>query len=98
MDPESTPAADGPALSDSTPPVRDGPSGPPPTQSPAPARRPRRRTLIAAAAGIALVAVATIGLSVTRPWAGHPACAATVADAHPDWSVARRWDEALLDA
>ena len=42
--------------------------------APAPARRPRRRTLIAAVAGIALVAVATIGLSVTRPWAAQPAC------------------------
>ncbi|HEX6061418.1 MAG TPA: hypothetical protein VF001_05065, partial [Candidatus Limnocylindria bacterium] len=35
-------------------------------------------------------------LAVTRPWDRTPACP-PIAD-HPDWSVARRWDEALLDA
>ena len=33
--------------------------------------------------------------AVTRPWATRPS--ARAAD-HPEWSVARRWDEALLDA
>ena len=32
----------------------------------------------------------------TRPWVSEPSCP-PVAD-NPDWSVARRWDEALLDA
>ncbi len=45
---------------------------------------------------VALVAVAVIGLAVARPWVQQPACA-PVAE-HPEWSVARRWDEALLDA
>ena len=35
-------------------------------------------------------------LAVTRPWQGTPACA--VVPDHPEWSVARRWNEALLDA
>jgi hypothetical protein len=35
-------------------------------------------------------------LLVARPWTTTPACPA-VAD-HPEWSVARRWDESLLNA
>ena len=57
--------------------------------------RPRRR--LAAAAVLAAAVVLVSGtLIVTHPWSGGPSCAA-VAE-HPDWSVARRWDEALLDA
>jgi hypothetical protein len=49
---------------------------------------------------IAGVAVAgAIGVAaVVRPWESKPACAATAATGHPEWTVARRWDEALLDA
>jgi hypothetical protein len=47
---------------------------------------------------IAVVGVAVVGLGVTRPWVQTPVCAATAAAEHPEWSVARRWDEALLDA
>ena len=50
------------------------------------------------ALGLGLVLVVAIGsvLAATRPWDRTPACP-PIAD-HPDWSVARRWDEALLDA
>jgi len=52
------------------------------------------------AAGLALVAVVgvTTFAVLTRPWETRPACAATAETEHPEWSVARRWDEALLDA
>jgi hypothetical protein len=49
--------------------------------------------IIAALAGIALVVA---GLIVVRPWVQAPTCPAP--KDHPEWSVARRWDEALLDA
>jgi hypothetical protein len=50
------------------------------------------------ALGIGLVLVVAIGsvLAATRPWDRTPACP-PIAD-HPEWSAARRWDEALLDA
>ena len=48
------------------------------------------------ALGLALVLVVGALLGATRPWERAPACP-PFAD-HPDWSVARRWDEALLDA
>jgi hypothetical protein len=56
-----------------------------------------RRVRIAAA----IVTIATIVGAVTfaaawRPWETRPSCP-PVAN-HPEWSVARRWDEALLDA
>ena len=53
-----------------------------------------RRTVV----GVAIVAVAVLAgtLAVTRPWQAGPRCA-PIAD-HPEWSVARRWDEALLGA
>jgi hypothetical protein len=56
----------------------------------------RRLRIVAAIVGV----IAVIGLAgfsvIVRPWESRPACPA-VAD-HPEWSVARRWDEALLDA
>ncbi|MEW6225980.1 MAG: vanadium-dependent haloperoxidase [Chloroflexota bacterium] len=58
-------------------------------------RRGRARLLVAGLALVALVVVGT-GLAVTRPWEPVSSCP-PVAE-HPDWSVARRWDEALLDA
>jgi len=61
-----------------------------------PPRRRGWRPVIAGVVAIAMVGVLLIGLGVTRPWVQQPACPA-VAN-HPEWSVARRWDEALLDA
>src|SRR3989449_5334542 len=58
-----------------------------------PTGRSRLAILVAGLATIAVVAVAVI---VVRPWTPVPACPA-ITD-HPNWSVARRWDEALLDA
>ncbi len=60
--------------------------------------RPRRRRLrvVALAAVVALAVVMGAVLSVTRPWTPVRSCP-PVAE-HPEWSVARRWDEALLDA
>ena len=53
----------------------------------------KRRVVIGALAAIVLVGA---GLVVAvRPWEA-PKC--PVAANHPEWSVARRWDEALLDA
>ena len=53
----------------------------------------KRRIVIGALAAIVLVGA---GLVVAvRPWEA-PKC--PVAANHPEWSVARRWDEALLDA
>ena len=61
------------------------------------ARPPRSRRPLAVAL-LALVAVVVVSgaLLVARPWAPTVACA-PIAN-HPEWSVARRWDEALLDA
>ena len=56
--------------------------------------RPRRR--VAAIAVSAILVVIAAGALVARPWTTTPACPA-VAN-HPDWSVARRWDESLLNA
>jgi hypothetical protein len=53
-----------------------------------------RRGLIGGLIG-ALLVVGGL-LAVARPWATTPACPPIAA--HPAWSVARRWDEALLDA
>ena len=61
-----------------------------------PASRRSRRAIIAAAVALAAVLVVGGALAVVRPWSSQPSCPA-IAD-HPDWSVARRWDEALLDA
>jgi len=54
------------------------------------------RIRVGVAALVAVVVVSGAVLSVTRPWERPPVCP-PLAD-HPTWSVARRWDEALLDA
>jgi len=59
-------------------------------------RRVQRRRLIAALVGLACVALVATALITTRPWSQEPACP-PIAE-HPEWSVARRWDESLLDA
>ena len=56
----------------------------------------RRSKLTAALAGLVGVALVVGGLVVVQPWNQQPKCPA-VAN-HPEWSVARRWDEATLDA
>jgi hypothetical protein len=61
-----------------------------------PPGRSRRRALIAAIGLLAGVVLVGVMLAVVRPWSTTPSCP-PIAD-HPDWSVARRWDEALLDA
>ncbi len=48
------------------------------------------------AAVVVLVVVTGATLAATRPWDRAPACPQVVNN--PSWSVARRWDEALLDA
>jgi hypothetical protein len=55
----------------------------------------RLRTIGAAVAIVAVVGAGTFAF-VVRPWESKPTCSATVQ--HREWSVARRWDEALLDA
>ena len=49
-----------------------------------------------AVAALAVVVLVGAGVVVVRPWEQTPQCPA-IAN-HPEWSVARRWDEALLDA
>jgi len=67
------------------------------TEPSAASERPsRRRRTVAVVTGIAVVGVLVVGLAVARPWVQQPSCPA-VAN-HPEWSVARRWDESLLDA
>jgi hypothetical protein len=56
----------------------------------------RARIRLGVAALIGAVVVSGAVLAATRPWERAPACP-PIAD-HPTWSVARRWDEALLDA
>ena len=51
------------------------------------------RVAIAFAAAVVIVVAA---VAVARPWDGRAACPPSAS--HPEWSVARRWDEALLDA
>jgi hypothetical protein len=58
-------------------------------------RGPRRRTLLAIGL-VAVIVVTAVGFGVTRVVAPDRSCP-TPAE-HADWSVARRWDEALLDA
>jgi uncharacterized protein DUF6851 len=56
--------------------------------------RSRRQVVIGGLLALAVLAGSVIALA--RPWQSTPACAP--APAHPQWSVARMWDEALLDA
>src|SRR6185503_7287838 len=57
---------------------------------------PRGRSVrIAVVVGLVAV-VAAGGLVASRLIAPSPSCPAIAS--HPDWTVARRWDEALLDA
>ena len=51
---------------------------------------------IAALAGLVGVALVVAGLVAVKPWQQQPSCPA-IAN-HPEWSVARRWNEATLDA
>ena len=57
-------------------------------------RAPSTRLGILAVAAVAVVVGA--GLVIARPWQSQPSCPPTAED--PEWTVARRWDEALLDA
>src|SRR5713226_588983 len=57
---------------------------------------PGARMRVLRAALVVLVVVTGAALAATRPWERASTCL-QVAD-HPTWSVARRWDEALLDA
>jgi hypothetical protein len=50
-----------------------------------------------AVAALAVVVLGGAGLVVVRPWEPPAPTCPPMAD-HPEWSVARRWDEALLDA
>ncbi len=52
--------------------------------------------MLAAVVGVVAIAGAASFVAIVRPWEARPTCP-PVAD-HADWSVARRWDEALLDA
>jgi hypothetical protein len=56
----------------------------------------RGRRLAAVAVLAAAVVLLTGTLAVTHPWSSGSSCPAVAQ--HPEWSVARRWDEALLDA
>ena len=69
-----------------------------PTAEAAPSPKPARsrRPWILGSAIIGAVLIVGAVLAVTRPWVTTPACPAPAN--HPEWSVARRWDEALLDA
>jgi hypothetical protein len=51
--------------------------------------------MVVAAVAVGVILVAS-GLAIARPWTQPPSCPA-IAN-HPEWSVARRWDEAMLDA
>jgi hypothetical protein len=51
---------------------------------------------VAAFAGAIGVALVVAGLVAVKPWQQQPSCPA-IAN-HPEWSVARRWNEATLDA
>jgi hypothetical protein len=94
----ATPAGEPPA--DAPPPAgapMEGPgAGEPPPSGPPAGPRSRRRFAVAGLVAVLVLGAVAGGLAVTRPWATEPACP-PVAE-HPEWSVARRWDEALLDS
>ena len=57
---------------------------------------PAPRILVATLAAALIVVGAT--LAVTRPWERERTTACPPIADHPSWSIARRWNEALLDA
>ncbi len=80
---------------------RDGAADPGPPDAGGTSRAPRRsgrRRLVLAAGAVAAVAVVLVAVAafVARPWDQKPQCP-PIAE-NPGWSVARRWDEATLDA
>lgn len=60
-------------------------------------RRSRRPAFVAILAALAGTAALLTLLVVLRPWAPQEPPCPPIAE-NPEWSVARRWDEALLDA
>jgi hypothetical protein len=56
----------------------------------------RSKTLLIGVGALVVVAVAGAGFLLARSDSSESACTATVAN--PEWSVARRWDEAALNA
>ena len=58
--------------------------------------RVRSVRVVAAVVAIATIVGVAAFAAVWRPWETRPTCP-PIAN-HPEWSVARRWDEALLDA
>jgi hypothetical protein len=67
------------------------------TQPPTRTRRSRRPVALASLTALAGVAVVLAVLVVAQPWTPQQPPCPPIAD-HPEWTVARRWDEALLDA
>src|SRR4051794_27544607 len=59
-------------------------------------RRRRGRLAVIAVVAMAMLVVGAVGVTSLRNATAGPAC--PPAAEHPEWSVARRWDEALLDA
>jgi hypothetical protein len=59
-------------------------------------RRPRRLVVALAIVAVVAIAVGAVGVTALRNAVAGPAC--PPAAEHPEWTVARRWDEALLDA
>ena len=57
------------------------------------ARRLRRKAVVGAALAVAVVGGGLVVSRISTPTRTCPAIAS-----HPDWTVVRRWDEALLDA
>jgi hypothetical protein len=84
-EPDETPALSGVMTVRPDAPGGDGP------------RRPRRWRGLLAVGVVAGVMLATVaGIAALRPW--QPAAPACPPIANPDWSIARRWDEALLNS
>ncbi len=71
-------------------------AAPPQATPPAPPRRSRRPVVLAALALGAVVVLGAAVLLVARPWSPTATCPPPANN--PEWSIARRWDEALLDA
>src|SRR5947207_6691755 len=61
----------------------------------APITARRHRTVLVAAALVAALALGMV-TAIVKPW--EPASGCAQSPAHAQWSVARLWDEALLDA